>query len=490
MNIDDTIAAIATPAGEGGIGIIRLSGPDARSILGGIFVRGKNVEATINPRELTYGYIKDHDDDQIIDEVLVAYMPKPHTYTREDVVEINCHGGTTPLSKTLQLVLKSGARMAEPGEFTKRAFLNGRLDLSQAEAVLDIINAKTESSLSVAISQLQGKFSAEVSRLRNKLTDILVDIDVNIDYPDEDIEEITYDKLQSGLSDVLGDIEILLRSAASGKILRDGLNIAIVGKPNAGKSSLLNLLLRESRAIVTDIPGTTRDTIEEFANIKGIPVKLTDTAGIREATDEIEKIGIERSKKSLEESDLGILMIDLSEEIDDELSEIIEGLNPERTILIFNKSDKDRAISEEEIKRIQENGGRPFANTLTISLAEGANREAYIRDVEDAIFNLSGYSPSDGGYSDLSDYSPSDGGYSDPSGKSRSAVVTNLRHKAMLERSAKEIEDALSSVKAGAPLELIEIDVRNAYEELGFITGDSVQDDIIDQIFSRFCLGK
>ena len=477
MNIDDTIAAIATPAGEGGIGIIRLSGPDARSILDGIFVRGKTEEAAINPRELTYGYIKDRDKDQIIDEVLVAYMPAPATYTREEVVEINCHGGMIPLSKTLQLVIRNGARMAEPGEFTKRAFLNGRLDLSQAEAVLDIINAKTDSSLSVAISQLQGNFSMEIERLRNRITDILVEIDVNIDYPDEDIETLTYKKIEEQLNNILEDLRQLLESASSGKILREGLNIAIIGRPNAGKSSLLNALLKEKRAIVTDIPGTTRDTIEEFANIKGIPVKLTDTAGIRESDDEIEKIGIERTRESLKNSDLAILMVDISERPDDQLQQIIDSTIPEKTILVFNKKDKEHFISDKKQDDLIENNGRRFAIALKVSLTSEEEKGNSIREIENAIFDLSGYS------SEILETQ-------NRSMERSRSIVSNLRHKTMLERAANSIEDGLTAVRQKAPLEIIEIDVRSAYEELGFITGDSVQDDIIDQIFSRFCLGK
>ena len=507
--MDDTIAANATPAGEGGIGIIRISGNEAFDILGKIFVAGKNKENAkkpVKPRELTYGFIIDNSNDSIVDEVLSVFMPAPGTYTREDVVEINCHGGSIPLMRTLQLILREGARLAEPGEFTKRAFLNGRLDLSQAEAVLDVINSKTEDALNVAISQLQGKFSKEVTSLRKAITDILVDVDVNIDYPDEDIEEITYDKLKDGLSKVKSNIRNLLDSADSGKILRDGLSIAIIGKPNAGKSSLLNKLLRESRAIVTDIPGTTRDTIEEFANIKGIPVKLTDTAGIRDATDEIEKIGIERSKESLENADITILMVDMSQEIDSGLRYLLESVEPKKTILVFNKDDMPPSLSEDEIKEIAANRGTPFAIIIRTSVLNSD-----IAIIEDAIYQLSGYAPPehdpseyesldkkhDGAYVSNTPSSNNDNPNNDNevnkvdriSLKSGS-IVTNVRHKAMLEMAEKSIDDAIIALSEGAPLEFVEIDVRNAYEELGFITGDSVQDDIIDQIFSRFCLGK
>lgn len=472
----DTIAAIATPAGEGGIGIIRISGPESKEILEKIF----SVKEII-PRSLTYGYILDPEKEETIDEVMAVYMPAPGTYTKEDVVEINCHGGAVPLSKTLSLVLGMGARMAEPGEFTKRAFLNGRIDLSQAEAVLDVINAKSDASLSAAIQQLQGKFSKEINSLREKMVDILVNVDVNIDYPDEDIEEITYEKLEEGLLEVRKEINSLLEKYKSGKILREGLKIAIIGKPNAGKSSLLNMLLRESRAIVTDIPGTTRDTIEEFAIIRGIPVRLTDTAGIRETVDEIEKIGIERSKKSREEADLTILMIDLSQPFDDEVRELVKDSDPETTLLIFNKADKSPAISKEEQREIEDllggdleeaSGGNDIKGKNNSSLTLSLMEESSLEKIEEEIFRKSGY------------------GDLPLAVKEKTALVTNVRHKDMLEKAIKSIDEAVSALRGKAPLELIEIDVRSAYESLGLITGDTVQGDIIQEIFSRFCLGK
>ncbi len=470
--MEDTIVAIASPAGDGGIGIVRISGEKSRDILLDIFVPASRKDKfEIEPRKLVYGNIVDPQTKETIDEVLAVYMPSPATYTREDIVEIDCHGGTIPMAKVLHLILDQGARLAEPGEFTKRAFLNGRIDLSQAEAVLDVINAKTDDSLNVAINQLQGKFSEEIATIRKKITDILVDIDVNIDYPDEDIEELTYNKLESELADVQKELESLLESAKTGKILRDGLNIAIIGKPNAGKSSLLNLLLRESRAIVTDIPGTTRDTIEEFANIMGIPVKLTDTAGIRETTDRIELIGIEKSKKSLEDADLTILMIDVSEPFDEELKNLIAEVNPKNTLLIFNKIDKDMVISKMDAEGIIQNSGNPFVEHLTCSLLNKAD----IKKIEEAIFRMSGYDP-------LS--------LDNHQRKKGSAIVTNMRHRTMIESAVKSIKDGLNGVMAALPLEIIEIDVRNAYEHLGFITGESVQEDIIEEIFSRFCLGK
>ena len=481
MDMKETIAAIATPAGEGGIGIIRISGPEAEEILGKIFSAGSSqldaekpaikteIKSAIKPRELTYGHIVDAAGD-VIDEVMVCFMPAPATYTREDVVEINCHGGRVPLSRTLELVLKKGARMAEPGEFTKRAFLNGRLDLSQAEAVIDVINAKTDASLDAAIAQLEGKFSVEISRIRRALTDVLVDVAVNIDYPDEDIEELTYDKLLAGLQSVREDINALIESSKTGKILRDGFSVVIVGRPNVGKSSLMNGLLRESRAIVTEIPGTTRDTIEEFANIRGIPVRITDTAGIRETDDPVEKLGIERSVTSLDDADLAILLVDGSEGISKE-DITLRDMIPENlpTFFIFNKEDKGLAVDDAAMREFSK--GLPF---MVISLKE----EGGIKSVEEAIFKASGYLAND----------PSSA--SEKTSARRGSIVTNVRHQTMLRLALGAIEEAITAAESKSPLELIEIDISSAYENLGFITGDSVREDIIDQVFSRFCLGK
>ena len=465
---EETIAAIATPAGEGGIGIIRISGPETKEILERVFVCGKKG-FDIKPRELTYGHVFDKKSGEIIDEVMACFMPAPGTYTREDVAEINCHGGRIPLARTLELVLREGARMAEPGEFTKRAFLNGRIDLSQAEAVIDIINAKTDASLDIAISQLEGKFSEEISGIRNRLTDVLVNVSVNIDYPDEDIEELTYDGIIKELSLIKEDIEGLLESSKQGKILRDGFTVVIIGKPNVGKSSLMNGILRESRAIVTDIPGTTRDTITEFANINGIPVKLIDTAGIRETDDPVEKIGIEKSRESLSEADFAILLLDVSNEITEEdksLRALVEGEVP--SLIIFNKEDRGQKISEEEMRNFA--GPLPY---MVISLMEPSG----VKAVETAIFNASGYSPEMEMSAEIKT-------------QKTKSIVTNIRHQNMLTIAKQEIEDAIEQAKNKSPLEILEINLSSAYENLGFITGDSVREDVINQVFSRFCLGK
>ena len=428
--MDDTIAAIATPIGEGGIGIIRISGEKSKEILEKIFVMPEKKE--IKSRFLTYGHIVDPKDGKTLDEVLAVYMKGPKTYTAEDVVEINCHGGIVPLKKVLNLVLSSGARIAEPGEFTRRAFLNGRLDLSQAEAVIDVINAKTDKSFDVAMEQLQGGFSQQISDIRTKLTDLLVDITVNIDYPDEDIEELTYDKLISGLKEVKSSLDYMIEGSKTGKILRDGLNIAIIGKPNVGKSSLMNTLLRESRAIVTEIPGTTRDTIEEFLSIKGVPVKLTDTAGIRETEDIIEQIGIEKSRKSFKDADLVIFIIDVSRNLEDEDLEILSELDREKALILFNKIDKESVISDEKINEIA--GDTPY---LKISLMD----PSYSGLIEDTIYDM----------------------VFDGKVKSEGCVlVSNARHEEILRNASISVNDALAAAEIGQALEFIEIDVSSA----------------------------
>ena len=456
--MEDTIAAIATPIGEGGIGIIRISGEESKCILDKIFKSPSNSE--VENRKLTYGHIIEPETGKILDEVLVAYMKGPKTYTAEDVVEINCHGGTIPLKRVLGLVLSQGARMAEPGEFTKRAFLNGRLDLSQAEAVIDVIKAKTDKSFDVAMETLTGGVSETINNIRNQVVDILVNLTVNIDYPDEDIEEVNYLDLKENLIQVKDNIELLIEGAKTGKILREGVNIAIIGKPNVGKSSLMNNLLREARAIVTEIPGTTRDTIEEYINIKGIPVKITDTAGIRETEDIIEKIGIEKSKESFNNADLVIFILDITRPLDEEDRDILNRVNKDKTLIIFNKQDKENRLDKEEEKKIKEN-----FNYLEVSMK---NLQDTIC-IEDEIYNM-----------------VTSGNIS----VENRNIITNTRHIEALNNAYKAVNDALIATEMGEPFEIIEIDVSSVYENLGFITGDSVNQDIIDQVFSRFCLGK
>ena len=469
--MESTIAAIATSPGESGIGIIRISGEESLNILNKIFYpASKNLAPKDNHRQLIYGHIKD-ELGNIIDEVLAVYFPAPKTYTAEDVVEIDCHGGIVPLSNTLSLVLRCGANLAEPGEFTKRAFLNGRLDLTQAEAVIDVINSKTNSSFDVAMEQLRGRFSKEINEIRKEITDILVDIAVNIDYPDEDIELILYDKLEKELRSIKKKVDYLIDSSDTGRILREGLNVAIIGRPNVGKSSLMNAMLRESRAIVTEIPGTTRDTIEELINVRGIPVNLIDTAGIRSTDDVIEQIGIDKSKKSLESADLVIFMIDLTSEISAEDYEIFNQVDKSKLLLLFNKADKTARISEADIASFAR-GARYMISSV--------NDSKSVDEIENAIFEKAGGNLLLGKESETDKLA----------GSQKSNIVTNARHKNMLERAATSLGEAINAASCGIPLEFLEIDIRNAYEELGFITGDSVQDDVIDEVFSRFCLGK
>ena len=456
--MEDTIAAIATAPGEGGIGIIRISGEESKSVLDKIFIPAN--PSSLQNRKMSYGNIVDPLSNKVIDEVLCVYMKGPKTYTVEDVVEINCHGGMVPLRKTLELVLANGARMAEPGEFTKRAFLNGRLDLSQAEAVIDVIKAKTDKTFDVALNQLEGIFSERIREIRNKLVDILVNLTVNIDYPDEDIEEITYEKLSFDLNEVLSEIENLLSSADTGRIMRDGLSVAIIGKPNVGKSSLMNSLLKETRAIVTEIPGTTRDTIEEHISIKGIPVRLTDTAGIRETDDIIEKIGIEKSKESFNQADLVIFILDSSRNLEHEDMEIMELINPDKTVILLNKIDLNQILKKDDI--LLKNSGFTIIET-------SMKNQMGISEIENKIVDLV---------------------YGGKVSQNNNLMVTNVRHKDILEKSRKSLDDAINMVKMQEALEFIEIDVNSAYESLGEIIGETVQDDIINEVFARFCLGK
>ena len=457
--MEDTIAAVATAYGEGGIGIIRISGEKALSILEEVFEFAGETSQIVN-RRMTYGRIVDRENEQIIDEVLAIYMKGPKTYTAEDVVEINCHGSMVSLRKTLALVLRKGARLAEPGEFTKRAFLNGRLDLSQAEAVIDIIKAKTDRSFDVAMSQLEGALSLRVTEIRQKLLDLLVDITVNIDYPDEDIEELTYDKIEENILLIGEMIEKLLSTAETGRMIREGIRVAIVGKPNVGKSSLMNSLLRETRAIVTEIPGTTRDTIEEAISIRNIPVYLVDTAGIRETSDEVERLGIERSKAAFNEADFIIFIMDGSSAISDEDREIASYLDGRDSVVLINKNDLERGFTNDDV--------RELVNDPVIIETSLINNEG-IEEIENHIEELV---------------------YGGELSQHDSTMVNNVRHIELLKQSRDSLRDAMEMTLAREALDFIEVDVRNAYDLLGEITGETVSDDIINEVFARFCLGK
>lgn len=478
--MEDTIAAVATAYGEGGIGIIRISGEESLSILNKVFqpikkhiekndvekyiFKPESVSMTIGEpivnRRLTYGHIIDNHTNQVIDEVLSVYMKAPYTYTTEDVVEINCHGSIVSLRKVLELVLKNGARMAEPGEFTKRAFLNGRLDLTQAEAVIDLIKAKSDKSFDVALGQLEGALSKDIKQIRDLLMDELVGLTVNLDYPDEDIEEITYEKLLNNLLQINDMIQKLISSADTGRIIKEGFKVAIVGKPNVGKSSLMNALLKETRAIVTDIPGTTRDTIVEDITIKNIPVKLIDTAGIHDTEDTVEKIGIEKSKESFNEADLVLLILDGSQPVSEEDENIIKIVGNRRALVLINKIDLGMVIDEQTLHEKM-----PRAIFIETAVKDGRG----INNIEQEIENLV---------------------YNGEVKQSGNTFITNVRHSNLLVSAKSALEDAVNMVRLGEALEFIEIDVKRTFEFLGEIVGETVSDSIIDEVFSRFCLGK
>jgi len=455
----DTITAISTAIGEGGISIIRVSGERALQVVGRIF-KGKNRKEldSMETYTMRYGHIVELDGDEVIDEVIVSYMKGPRSFTAEDTVEINCHGGIVAANKVLENVIKAGARIAEPGEFTKRAFLNGRIDLSQAEAVIDIIRAKTELSMKSAILQAGGNLSAAVRELREKLIALIAHIEATVDYPEDDLEEITGIQVAARLKEVAGEIGKALESADEGKIIREGLSTVIVGKPNVGKSSLLNTLLKENRAIVTDIPGTTRDVIEEYISIKGIPIKIVDTAGIRETEDVVEKIGVGKSIEKIEEADLIILILDSSSELTEEDRDIISFIKGKKYIVLLNKSDLNGKINIKEIEELDSE------YVISTSVTQGFG----IDQLKDAIVKLFFHGEI----------------------KSNELVITNMRHKEAMMAANSSCFQAIEALNSTSAIDLASIDIRNAWYSLGQITGDTMEENIIDKIFSEFCLGK
>ena len=459
MFIDDTIAAIATAPGEGGIGIIRISGEKSLQVAQSIFKSksGKMIK-DYNARTLIYGTVVDNE--KVIDEVLVAYMKGPNSYTAEDVIEINCHGGFISVKKILELILSKGVRLAEAGEFTKRAFLNGRIDLSQAEAIIDVIKSKTDMAHEVAQSQLEGSLAKKIKDLRMNVTEVLAHLEVSIDFAEEDVEEITYQTLEEKALELRNEIKKLYDTAESGKILRDGLKTVIVGKPNVGKSSLLNSILGENRAIVTDIAGTTRDVIEEFVNIKGIPLKIVDTAGIRETEDVVEKIGVEKSRESFSTADLVIMVLDASRKLSEEDMEILESLKNKKTIVLLNKMDLEPQI---ELEKIEE-----FVNSEDI-IKISALKHQGIEELQDKIEAMV---------------------YHGSVKNSSNLMITNSRHKDALFKSYESINDAISAIEQRMPYDFIEVDLKNIWDYLGYINGDTVQEDLLDTIFANFCIGK
>ncbi len=458
----DTIAAISTPMGEGAIAIVRLSGDDAINISDRLFkgVGGKRLTDVMS-HTIHYGHMVDPKTGQIAEEVMVSVMKGPKTFTKEDVVEINCHGGLVSVNRVLQLVLNQGARLAEPGEFTKRAFLNGRIDLSQAEAVIDLIRAKTDRAMNVALGQMDGRLSRLIRRLRQEILETLAHVEVNIDYPEyDDVEEMTHKMLLERSKSVKDEIEMLLQTSQQGKILREGLSTVIVGRPNVGKSSLLNSLVQENKAIVTDIPGTTRDVIEEYVNVRGVPLRLLDTAGIRETEDIVERIGVERSRQVLKEADLILLVLNYSDiltEEDKNLFKAVEGMD---VIVIVNKTDLPQKMDMDELKDLAKG-----YKIVTTSLKEDQG----IDELEEAISSLFFSGAIEAG--DMT-------------------YVSNSRHIALLNQAHHAIEEAITGVEAGTPIDIVQIDLTRSWELLGEIIGDSVHESLIDQLFSQFCLGK
>ena len=452
----DTIAAISTPRGEGGIGIIRISGDKSFEILERIF-NTKNPNRDLGFYKFNYGFI--HDNGKIVDEVMAVRMKAPKTYTCEDVVEINCHGGHLISEKVLELVLKNGARHAEQGEFTKRAFMNGRIDLSQAEAVMDIIHGKTEKSISLSLEQLRGDLRDKIDSFKKALLDVTAHVNVVLDYPEEGIDDPLPSNLRENLENVYAEADRLISSYDKGKKIKEGIKTVIAGKPNVGKSTLLNSLLKEERAIVTHIPGTTRDVIEEIINIKGIPLVLTDTAGIRKTEDIVENIGVEKSKKFIENADLVLLVLDASRELESEDRDVIEEIqnNNKKTIVLLNKIDLERKIELDEFG---------LENILEISAKDNIG----IEDMEERI------------YSYIVEEKVED--------SSEKLIITNIRHKTALEKTKDAIRNIFETIDAGMPMDLISVDLKEALDSLSEITGEISSEDILDHVFGNFCVGK
>lgn len=458
----DTIAAISTPMGEGAIAIVRMSGPESIKIADKLFKSiGNKKLSEVASHTIHYGHIIDPTTDEVVEEVMVSLMRGPKTFTKEDVIEINCHGGLASVNRLLQLTTSHGARIAEPGEFTKRAFLNGRIDLSQAEAVMDLIRAKTDRAMNVALGQMEGRLSKLIRHLRQEILETLAQVEVNIDYPEyDDVEEMTQKVMLEKSIYIKREIEKLLQTSQQGKILREGLATVIVGRPNVGKSSLLNSLVQENKAIVTDIPGTTRDVIEEYVNVRGVPLRLLDTAGIRETEDIVERIGVEKSRKVLREADLILLVLNYADELTEEDKNIFKATEGMDFIVIVNKTDLSQKIDLEKVKELA--GNRKI---ITTSLVE----ENGVDQLEEAISSLFFE-----GSIEASDMT----------------YVSNSRHISLLNQALSAISDAIEGADNGTPIDIVQIDLTRTWEILGEIIGDSVHESLINQLFSQFCLGK
>lgn len=456
----DTITSISTPMGEGAIGIVRLSGPQAVEIADKLY-KGKHLLSDVPSHTINYGHIIDPESKEVVEEVMVSVLRAPKTFTREDIIEINCHGGILTINRVLELTMTYGARMAEPGEFTKRAFLNGRIDLSQAEAVMDFIRSKTDRASKVAMNQIEGRLSDLIKKQRQSILEILAQVEVNIDYPEyDDVEDATTEFLLEQSKEIKQEINRLLDTGAQGKIMREGLSTVIVGKPNVGKSSMLNNLIQDNKAIVTEVAGTTRDVLEEYVNVRGVPLRLVDTAGIRETEDIVEKIGVERSRKALSQADLILFVLNNNEALTQEDYTLYEVVKNEDVIVIVNKMDLEQNIDINEVKDMI--GDTPLIQTSMLKQEGIDELEIQIRDL---FF---------GGEVQNQDMT----------------YVSNSRHISLLKQARQTIQDAIDAAESGVPMDMVQIDLTRTWEILGEIIGETASDELIDQLFSQFCLGK
>ncbi|HCV8460764.1 TPA: tRNA uridine-5-carboxymethylaminomethyl(34) synthesis GTPase MnmE [Staphylococcus aureus] len=456
----DTITSISTPMGEGAIGIVRLSGPQAVEIADKLY-KGKHLLNDVPSHTINYGHIIDPESKEVVEEVMVSVLRAPKTFTREDIIEINCHGGILTINRVLELTMTYGARMAEPGEFTKRAFLNGRIDLSQAEAVMDFIRSKTDRASKVAMNQIEGRLSDLIKKQRQSILGILAQVEVNIDYPEyDDVEDATTEFLLEQSKEIKQEINRLLDTGAQGKIMREGLSTVIVGKPNVGKSSMLNNLIQDNKAIVTEVAGTTRDVLEEYVNVRGVPLRLVDTAGIRETEDIVEKIGVERSRKALSQADLILFVLNNNEALTQEDYTLYEVVKNEDVIVIVNKMDLEQNIDINEVKDMI--GDTPLIQTSMLKQEGIDELEIQIRDL---FF---------GGEVQNQDMT----------------YVSNSRHISLLKQARQTIQDAIDAAESGVPMDMVQIDLTRTWEILGEIIGETASDELIDQLFSQFCLGK
>ena len=456
----DTITSISTPMGEGAIGIVRLSGPQAIEI-GDILYKGKKKLSEVETHTINYGHIIDPETDETVEEVMVSVLRAPKTFTREDIIEINCHGGILTINRILELTMTYGARMAEPGEYTKRAFLNGRIDLSQAEAVMEFIRSKTARASKVAMNQIEGRLSDLIKKQRQSILEILAQVEVNIDYPEyDDVEDATTDFLLEQSKRIKEEINRLLETGAQGKIMREGLSTVIVGRPNVGKSSMLNNLIQDNKAIVTEVAGTTRDVLEEYVNVRGVPLRLVDTAGIRDTEDIVEKIGVERSRKALSEADLILFVLNNNEPLTEDDQTLFEVIKNEDVIVIINKTDLEQRLDVSELREMI--GDMPLIQTSMLKQEGIDELEIQIKDL---FF---------GGEVQNQDMT----------------YVSNSRHISLLKQARQSIQDAIDAAESGIPMDMVQIDLTRTWEILGEIIGESASDELIDQLFSQFCLGK